>query len=174
MALRMRRTQIYLDADLSEALDRLARRRGTSRADLIRLAARQMLAQEQSDDEDPLLGLIGLADGGPGHASLEHDRILSEHRDAADKLRARVVALGATPDANAGVWGGWAELVAKSAAAIGDDTALGALKMGEKHGQNDYEDALKNAAVDPETTALIRDTLLPRQNEHVSTLEKMK
>jgi hypothetical protein len=104
----------------------------------------------------------------------DFDRMLGEHRDAADKLRARVVALGATPDANAGVWGGWAELIAKSAAAIGDEAARDSLKMGEKHGQNDYEDALKDSAVDPETSALIRDTLLPRQREHVGTLEKLK
>jgi hypothetical protein len=70
---------LYLDADLSAALDCLARLRGTSRSALIRLAARQLLTQQQPDDEDPLLGLIGIGDAGPGSASVEHDRILAEH-----------------------------------------------------------------------------------------------
>ena len=52
---RMRRTQIYLEPDLNEALDRLARQRGTSKANLLRLAARRFLEQEQVDrqTEDP-------------------------------------------------------------------------------------------------------------------------
>ena len=52
---RMRRTQIYLEPDLTEALDQLARRRGTSKANLLRLAARRFLEQEQVDrqTEDP-------------------------------------------------------------------------------------------------------------------------
>jgi predicted transcriptional regulator len=75
---RMQRTQIYLPPDLSEALDRLAQRRGMSRASLIRLAARQLLEDEQSNGEDPILGLIGTGDAGPGRVSEEHDRVLVE------------------------------------------------------------------------------------------------
>jgi predicted transcriptional regulator len=72
----MRRTQIYLDPDLSAELDRLARQRGTSRADLIRLAARRFLLQEGAEEEDPILGLIGLGDAGPGRVSEDHDQVL--------------------------------------------------------------------------------------------------
>ena len=52
---RMRRTQIYLEPDLTEALDQVARRRGTSKANLLRLSARRFLEQEQVDrqTEDP-------------------------------------------------------------------------------------------------------------------------
>lgn len=75
---RMLRTQIFLEPDLTAALDRLARRRGTSRANLIRLAARRLLQQEQGEDTDPILGLIGLGNGGPGRTSIEHDRVLAE------------------------------------------------------------------------------------------------
>jgi demethoxyubiquinone hydroxylase (CLK1/Coq7/Cat5 family) len=102
------------------------------------------------------------------------ERMLADHKDAAERLRARVVALGGTPDTSAGVWGGWAELVAKSAAAIGDAAARDALKAGEKHGVNDYEEALKDSAkIDSETAALIRDVLLPKTKDHVTTLEKL-
>lgn len=75
---RMHRTQIYLQPDLNADLDRLARERGTSKADLIRLAARRFVEQEQAGGEDPLLGLIGLGDAGPGRVSEEHDRLLAE------------------------------------------------------------------------------------------------
>ena len=77
MARRMQRTQIYLPAELSAALDRLARRRGTSRADLLRLAARRLLADEQASTDDPILGIIGLGNAGPGRVSEQHDRVLA-------------------------------------------------------------------------------------------------
>ena len=77
MARRMQRTQIYLPAELSAALDRLARRRGTSRADLLRLAARRLLADEQASADDPILGIIGLGNAGPGRVSEQHDRVLA-------------------------------------------------------------------------------------------------
>jgi len=76
---RMQRTQIYLEPDLSAALDRLARDRGMSRAKLIRLAAQRLLEDEQGIQEDPIFGLIGLANAGPGCTSEEHDRILTDH-----------------------------------------------------------------------------------------------
>ena len=100
-------------------------------------------------------------------------RMLDEHKDSVDRLRQRVVALGATPDNSAGPWGGWAELVAKSAAAIGDTSARDALKAGEKHGLDDYEDALKDGKLEAETATLVRDTLIPRQREHIATLDKL-
>lgn len=75
---RMQRTQIYLQPELNAALERLARKRGTSKAELIRVAARRLIEQEQ-DGDDALLGLIGLGHGGPGTISEEHDRALAEH-----------------------------------------------------------------------------------------------
>ena len=76
---RMHRTQIYLDDDLDRALVELAQRRGTSKAGLIRLAARRLLVEEQGmAEEDSILGLSGLGHGGPGQASVDHDRILAD------------------------------------------------------------------------------------------------
>ncbi len=75
----MRRTQIYLPPELSDALERLARKRGTSRASLLRLAARRLLEQEQPGGEDPILGIVGLGNAGPGRISEDHDRLLVEN-----------------------------------------------------------------------------------------------
>ncbi len=78
MTERMRRTQIYLEPALSEALDRLARRQGTSRAELVREAARRFLAAEEPE-EDPIWGIVGIGRGpSDGRGSLDHDRILAE------------------------------------------------------------------------------------------------
>lgn len=74
-----KRTQIYLPSQLSEALGRLARRRGTSKANLIRIAARRLLDQEELAGDDPILGLIGLGNAGRGRVSEDHDRLLAEH-----------------------------------------------------------------------------------------------
>jgi metal-responsive CopG/Arc/MetJ family transcriptional regulator len=76
---RMQRTQIYLEPDLSEALDRLARQRRTSRASLIRKATRELLAREAVTEEDSILGLIGLAQDDAGDVSERHDYYLAEH-----------------------------------------------------------------------------------------------
>jgi hypothetical protein len=75
---RMLRTQIYLEPELSMALARLARQRGTSKAELIRLAAHRFLEAEGAEGEDPLLGLIGIGKAKPGRVSEEHDRVLTE------------------------------------------------------------------------------------------------
>lgn len=82
---RMQRTQIYLEPDLSAELDRLAQQRGTSRASLIRLAARQLVAQEQTSDEDSILGLIGIGQSGRSDVSERHDDYLAQ--DILDEMR---------------------------------------------------------------------------------------
>jgi len=75
---RMRPTQIYLPEDLAAALDRIAKERGTSRAEVIRQAARLMVERRPLYDDDPILGIVGMVDGGPEGASDEHDRYLAE------------------------------------------------------------------------------------------------
>lgn len=74
---RLRRMQIYLEPELSAALERLARKRGISKTALIRLAARQLLAGEISGAQDPIFGIIGLGDAGPERTSEEHDHVLA-------------------------------------------------------------------------------------------------
>jgi metal-responsive CopG/Arc/MetJ family transcriptional regulator len=73
---KLRRTQIYLPSGLSAALDQLARGRGTSRADLLRQAAREFLQRELPSAEDEIAGIVGLGNAGPGAISEEHDQFL--------------------------------------------------------------------------------------------------
>jgi hypothetical protein len=108
----------------------------------------------------------------PNVTAIDLDKFRQDHADAAERLRSRIVALGATPDGSAGAWGDWAEAVTKGGAAFGEDAGLRARQAGEKHGENEYEEALRNDDVDAETKQIIRDVLLPRQKEHVSALQR--
>jgi predicted transcriptional regulator len=73
----MRRTQIYLDPELASSLDRLAEQRKTSRAEIIREAARRFVRIED-EGYGSILGLAGLGHGGPGDVSERHDEYLAE------------------------------------------------------------------------------------------------
>jgi len=76
----MQRTQIYLEPDLAESLDRLARKRGTSRANLIRVAARRLISQETEAPFGSILGLAGIGcdPDGATDVSERHDEYLAD------------------------------------------------------------------------------------------------
>ena len=74
---RMNRTQIYLEPDLSSALDRLARRRGTSRAEVIRLAAREFVSREDAG-YGSILELAGTGHDTATDVAERHDEYLVE------------------------------------------------------------------------------------------------
>ena len=73
--MRMQRTQIYLDAELASSLDRMAELRRTSRAEIIREAARRFVRSEQ-EGYGSILDLAGRGHGGPGDVSERHDDYL--------------------------------------------------------------------------------------------------
>src|SRR5687768_1795922 len=75
-------------------------------------------------------------------APAELRRIHGEHRAAANALRQHVHASGGDPDQGSGAWGAFAKAVEGTAKLFGDTAALKALKEGEEHGANMYEDAL--------------------------------
>ncbi len=77
MTTKMNRTQFYLEPEIKEELERLARRLGVSQAELIRKAIRD-LVREKGEIEDPLLGIIGLGKGEGRAISEEHDQYLAE------------------------------------------------------------------------------------------------
>jgi len=75
----MRRTQIYLEPELAESLDRLAEQRRTSRAEIIREAARRFVQGEEGK-YGSILELAGLGHGGPGDVSERHDEYLVDDK----------------------------------------------------------------------------------------------
>jgi hypothetical protein len=108
----------------------------------------------------------------PGMTAIDLAKMRADHMDSADRLRGRIVALGATPDTSAGPWGDWAEAITKGGAAFGEDAGLRALQAGEQHGKNEYNQALNDDSVDAATKQIIRDVLLPRQEEHLAAISR--
>ncbi len=99
-------------------------------------------------------------------------RVQAEHARSCLLLRERIVDLGGTPADSSGVWGIWAQTVQSTLTLIGGEVgSLRALREGEEHGQRDYEAALN--AVDAPSAQLIQDRLLPAQQQHLETLDKL-
>ncbi|MGO9865140.1 MAG: CopG family transcriptional regulator [Terriglobales bacterium] len=56
----MRRTQLYLDDDLWNALHTRARRMGTTISDLVRQAARERYLGNLDERREAMLGIVGI------------------------------------------------------------------------------------------------------------------
>jgi predicted transcriptional regulator len=73
----VKRTQIYLDEDMSEQIRAVAEAEGRSAASLIREAVVRYLAERRATDtDDAFLELAGAFAGGPVDGAEEHDREL--------------------------------------------------------------------------------------------------
>lgn len=99
-------------------------------------------------------------------------RMHHEHREAANKIRQQVHALGGNPVHGSGAWGAFAKAIESAAKIFGDTAAMRALKEGEETGLHSYEDAL-DKDIAQECKMLIRANLLPQTREHIQTLEQL-
>ena len=54
---------------------------------------------------------------------------------------------------------------------FGDTSSLKALKEGEEHGLKDYQEALDD--VDPTSSQLIQNQLIPAQHGHINLLDQL-
>src|SRR5690606_5342920 len=103
----------------------------------------------------------------------ELENILKEHQTAVEELRTEVSKAGETPSKDSGVWGSWAQAVTGTAKAFGTESALMALKQGEEHGLDEYEDLLDEDDIDVQVKNLIRDKYIPNQRKHIETLNRL-
>ena len=94
------------------------------------------------------------------------------HRDAADVLWHHVEAHGGQPSEGSGAWGTFAKAVEGTARLLGNRLALKALVEGEEHGVKKYEQALRGG-LPLDCELLIRETLLPRQRQHLPLLNAL-
>lgn len=73
----MRRTQIYIDDELDDALRQVATVQGRSAAAIIRDAVRAYLqASDTVEQDDPFRSIIGAYSGGPTDSAENHDYYL--------------------------------------------------------------------------------------------------
>lgn len=99
--------------------------------------------------------------------------IFEDHKDAVSRLQAYIRQLGGTPSEDSGAWGTWAEIVQGGANMLGKEAALKALQQGEINGEEDYQEALEDTKLSSDVRALIETKLLPAQQSHVRTLERL-
>lgn len=103
----------------------------------------------------------------------ELQRIRREHAKASARLAENVRSMGGVPDHSSGAWGTFTQAIQGAANLLGADSAVESLRQGEQKGQKDYEDALDDDEVMMECKGMIRDELLPRIHQHISTLEHL-
>ena len=100
--------------------------------------------------------------------------IFSDHKAAVSSLEAQIVKLGGTPKKGSGAaWGSWAKMILEGASLLGKQSAIKVLLEGEKSGEGDYEEALKDTALSSEARTLIETKLLPAQQSHVRSLDRL-
>jgi predicted DNA-binding protein len=76
--------QIYIEPKQNDVLDVLSKKRGVSKAEIIRRSLENLL-KELPVEEDPALGLLGLGRSGKRDLSDKHDQYLSRY--ASDKKK---------------------------------------------------------------------------------------
>jgi len=107
------------------------------------------------------------------HILADLERFREEHAQAVRVLREQIANHGGEPAECTGPWGAFAAVVATMTHDASPATALLALRQGEEHGINGYEDALGNEAVAFECKEAIRAELLPRLHGHVDELNRL-
>ncbi|MCE9567950.1 MAG: PA2169 family four-helix-bundle protein [Planctomycetes bacterium] len=103
------------------------------------------------------------------HALAELQQIREDHARAVVLLRAKVTQFGALQVESPGPWSAFSEAITGSSNSLG----LAALKQGEQHAINEYEEALRNEAVNPDCKELIRSELLPNDKVHLEKLDRL-
>lgn len=107
-------------------------------------------------------------------ATAELTRIQSEHRQSASRLTQNVREMGGEPETDSGAWGSFATVIQSSANLFGAESAIGSLQRGEEHGRDEYKEALDCSKVMEECKNMIRTELLPRVENHITTLERLE
>ena len=80
MAGEMTRIQFYLEPELKKQLEILALQRNISKSELIRQSIHRLLQEERINENEPLLGIIGLGRSGMNDISEKHDKYLAEQK----------------------------------------------------------------------------------------------
>jgi len=77
-ALKKKPIQIYIEPRQDKVLDVLSKKRGVSKAKIIRESLERLL-KELPVEEDSGTGLVGLGSSGKGNLSDKHDRYLARY-----------------------------------------------------------------------------------------------
>jgi len=106
-----------------------------------------------------------------GHDISVLDGIRREHRLTVNELRQNILDMGGTPSDDSGLWGDFAKGVQAAANLFGEDSAIASLIRGEKHGVDEYQEAIEDDNTLTECRELMRSAWLPRLKSHIRKLE---
>jgi hypothetical protein len=98
--------------------------------------------------------------------------LLQDHENAVSTLKTKAQQENITLKSSA-VWGNIEKLVLQQPEFVGKRSAVQELLEGEKNMEVDYLQALENPGLDSETRRLIEDELLPTQQAHIRSLDRM-
>ena len=101
-------------------------------------------------------------------------QFLDDHQSAVQFWQEQIDREGAEHDESSGPWGTAVEAFIATAKLLGNVAALSALKEGEEHGLKLYEELLASDDLSMDQRNYIRDTLIPKQRQHIMSLEAMK
>jgi Domain of unknown function (DUF2383) len=99
--------------------------------------------------------------------------MFGDHKAAVSMLQEQMLKLGGKPPKASGAWGSWPKLILENADLLGKRSALKVLLEGEKSWAADYTEALKDSALSTEIRSLIETKLLPNQELHIRSLDRV-
>ncbi|AGH94865.1 DUF2383 domain-containing protein [Pseudobdellovibrio exovorus] len=100
-------------------------------------------------------------------------RILVEHEKAVDFWKKQLRSQESFVEESSGPWGTVVETFVGAAKLFGDGPTLRALKEGEEHGLNEYQDLIENGNVNFESESFIKTICLDQQRLHIATLDSL-
>lgn len=101
----------------------------------------------------------------------ELSQIRQDHQRAVETLQQFAESSVDGKTDSSGPWGTFTTAFAGGASFFGDKAAINALKIGEQHGLNEYQEALNDDGVRAEVKEIIRSQLIPSQERHLALIE---
>lgn len=105
--------------------------------------------------------------------SLRLEKFLDQHAHAVNYWQRQVKRDGLIPESSSSIWGTAVEAFVGVSKLLGNTTALRALIAGEEHGLKNYQSMLEDENLTLMQKKEIRDTFIPRQRQHIETLESL-
>lgn len=101
------------------------------------------------------------------------DQLRADHSHAVEYWKDQAHAEMSYPEHSSGVWGTAVEAFVGASKLLGQKTALAALKKGEEHGLDNYRKMLDRDDLSDVQKNEIRNTFIPCQQEHITTLNAL-
>lgn len=103
----------------------------------------------------------------------ELSALKEDHARAIQKLKQHSATEVMESSKSAGPWGTFVESFTGGASLFGDKAAMKALRVGEEHGVQEYQELLDSPDVSAEIKNIVGNDILPKQRQHVETVDQL-